>query len=105
MIIIDFSHLLGPELWYTSYPISLVGKRQSPINITTKDCLVNNRDLRLKPLIIQYPKQFKGLVLKNPRDDKFYGWRVDVFSKEARELLHISHSNETPNRVLAQAVI
>ncbi|XP_054159774.1 carbonic anhydrase 7-like [Oppia nitens] len=69
------------EHWYTDYPISLIGKRQSPINIQTNKCLLNNRDLELKPLIIKYPKELTDLVLKNPRDDKFFGWRVDVFNE------------------------
>ncbi|CAG2102450.1 unnamed protein product, partial [Medioppia subpectinata] len=76
-----------PEHWYADYPISLIGKRQSPINIATHECLLNNRDLELKPLVIEYPKQFSGLVLKNPRDDKFYGWRVDVFNEIDRAVL------------------
>jgi carbonic anhydrase len=72
----------GPELWYEHYPISLIGQRQSPINIITEDCVLNNRDLVLKELEIEYPPLFNGLILKNPRDI-FYGWRVDVPFNEA----------------------
>jgi carbonic anhydrase len=78
--------LSRPELWYEDYPISLIGQRQSPINIITEDCVLNNRDLVLKKLEIEYPPLFNGLILKNPRDI-FYGWRVDVPFNEADKTL------------------
>lgn len=67
---------VDPTSWYDSYPIALVGKYQSPINIDTGKC-IHNRD-RLSPLILHYPLQFHNLRIRNPKDEIYFGWRVDV---------------------------
>ena len=68
-----------PAFWYEDYPIALVGRRQSPINIRTNTCVRNNKELKLSPeLQLDYPQLFHDLKLRNPKDDTFFGWRVDI---------------------------
>ena len=69
---------IDPALWYEDYPISLIGTRQSPINIKKEKCIRNHQKLELPPLQIQYPPIFNGLRIRNPKDDTYFGWRVDV---------------------------
>ncbi|KAH7641188.1 Phospholipase A2 crotoxin acid subunit CA [Dermatophagoides farinae] len=71
-------HVSHPALWYEDYPISLIGTRQSPINIKKEKCIRNHQKLELPPLQIQYPPIFNGLRIRNPKDDTYFGWRVDV---------------------------
>ncbi|XP_027206154.2 carbonic anhydrase 7-like [Dermatophagoides pteronyssinus] len=71
-------NLSHPALWYEDYPISLIGTRQSPINIRKEKCIANNQKLELPPLKIEYPELFNGLRIRNPKDDTYFGWRVDI---------------------------
>lgn len=72
----DISH---PAFWYEDYPISLIGRRQSPINIATDHCILNSQQMKLSPeLVLSYPASFNGLKVRNPKDDTYFGWRVDV---------------------------
>lgn len=72
----DRSH---PAFWYEDYPISLIGRRQSPIHIATDQCILNNTHMHLKPeLNLSYPSLFNGLQIRNPKDQSYFGWRVDI---------------------------
>lgn len=75
---LDNQIYIDPALWYEDYPISLIGTRQSPINIKKEKCIRNHQKLELPPLQIQYPPIFNGLRIRNPKDDTYFGWRVDV---------------------------
>lgn len=71
--------ILDPAFWYEDYPIALIGRRQSPINIATERCILNNKQMELSPgLTLSYPSLFSGLKVRNPKDDTYFGWRVDV---------------------------
>ncbi|UXI20486.1 hypothetical protein NH340_JMT06429 [Sarcoptes scabiei] len=67
--------LSHPALWYEDYPISLIGCRQSPINIERQQCIEN---IILPELRIEHPPSISGLRLRNPMDQSYFGWRVDI---------------------------
>ncbi|KAH9398533.1 Phospholipase A2 crotoxin acid subunit CA [Tyrophagus putrescentiae] len=72
----DISH---PAFWYEDYPISLVGRRQSPINILSEKCILNSKQMMFSPeLVLSYPPSFCDLNIRNPKDHFYFGWRVDV---------------------------
>jgi len=72
----DISH---PALWYEDYPIALIGRRQSPINISTDKCILNDQHMKLpSELVLTYPSSIKGLRVRNPKDDTYFGWRADL---------------------------
>lgn len=74
-----FNYLIDPAFWYEDYPISLVGRRQSPINIASEKCILNNKQMKFSPeLELSYPPLFGDLKLRNPKDTTYFGWRVDV---------------------------
>lgn len=67
-----------PALWYEDYPISLIGRRQSPISIKKNHCTLNNQNIQLPNLNIEYPNLFNNLKIRNPKDNTYFGWRIDV---------------------------
>lgn len=70
---------LDPAFWYEDYPISLVGRRQSPINILSEKCILNSKQMMFSPeLVLSYPPSFCDLNIRNPKDHFYFGWRVDV---------------------------
>jgi carbonic anhydrase len=64
----------GPQVWPEKFPIASIGKRQSPIDINTTNCLMRNDSGDGNPLKISYPQTFSGLTIQNTG----HGWKVDI---------------------------
>jgi carbonic anhydrase len=64
----------GPQVWPEKFSIASTGKRQSPIDINTTNCLMRNDFGDGNPLKISYPQTFSGLTIQNTG----HGWKVDI---------------------------
>jgi carbonic anhydrase len=60
----------GPQIWPQKFSIASSGKRQSPIDINTSNCLVKSGE----ELNIVYPQSFPSLSILNSG----HGWKVDI---------------------------
>ncbi len=65
---------LGTQIWPEKFPIASTGKRQSPIDINTTNCLIKKDSGDGNPLKISYPQIFSGLTIQNTG----YCWKVDI---------------------------
>ncbi|CAG2169552.1 unnamed protein product, partial [Oppiella nova] len=65
----------SPQIWPQKFPIASTGKKQSPIDINTDNCLVVKGDTSgQNALKIIYPKTFPDISVQNTG----YGWKVDI---------------------------
>lgn len=64
----------GPQIWPQKFSIAATGRRQSPININTSNCLIRNELNDENPLKMVYPETMSGLSIQNTG----HGWKVDI---------------------------
>jgi hypothetical protein len=76
----------GPQVWPEKFPVASTGKRQSPIDINTTNCLMKNDLGDGNPLKISYPQTFSGLTIQNTG----HGWKVDIPDQLAEKTCELS---------------